>query len=507
MTNKIREPIRKDRRQFLQSAALGGMAVGVGAGAGNAFASGTSGAEQVKAAYRRNGRELFGADEEFIEVIQRDENLVTRPTGYAPQDVEPDHVFHLELGEGKVAIGQGVIYDGFTVDNKIPGPTIRVKEGEVVRLEFTNTGHHVHGASIHSAYAQTSKYVGNIRPGETKAVTFRATTPGVYMYHCAPGGHGIPMHVMFGQYGMMVVDPTETPYRLEEELGHGPDLEVFLLQHELYASGKDAVESTPLYTAFNGQLFRYVDEPIVAKPGDYVRVYYLNVGPNQVSTFHGVGLIWDYVYWQGHPEARNPGGQTVTSGPSDSWVIEFRVPPDEGTYLLLDHAVGHTSRGSIAALVADASAERSDTILAEGPDMSAGELEKALAEAERTITPFAVPGGNNPNPALCDRAVSHGSDVKEAVVTMIGNSYYPKHIEIEPGTRVTWINEDVFTFGVGEMSGAHNVIVSSGPERLASGMLKHAQSDTLTFNEPGEYEYFCAPHPYMKGRITVRQPA
>src|SRR5690606_31320260 len=113
----------------------------------------------------------------------------------------------------------------------------------------------------------------------------------------------------------------------------------------------------PAYVAYNGKLFRYVEDPIMVKPGDYVRIYYLNIGPNLLSTFHIVGIIWDYAYWQGHPAAKFAGGQTVTAGPSDSWVVEFRVPPDEGAYTLLSHAVGSTSRGAIGLMVAARNAE------------------------------------------------------------------------------------------------------------------------------------------------------
>lgn len=505
MRNDPTDPIRKDRRRFLQNAAWTSAAVGVGAGTGTAWAAGGNGnTDAARAVHQEKGQGLFSDSEDFIEIIQRDENLDTRPTGYAPQDAEPDHVFTLELGEGKVPIGQGVIYDGFTINGKVPGPTIHVREGDIVRMEFKNVGEVPHGASIHTAYTQTSKYLGAIPAGETQGVTFRATTPGVYMYHCAPGGHAIPMHVMFGQYGMMVVDPVK-PYKLEEDLGRGPDLEIHFLQHELYASGKEAVEEEPLYTAFNGQLFRYAEEPIMAKPGDYVRLYYLNVGPNQLSTFHGVGIIWDYAYWQGHPDAGRPGGQTITSGPSDSWVVEFRVPPDEGGYLLLDHAVGHTSRGAIGLLMCDAEAERSPTIMAEGPDFTQDELDAAVANAERVIKPFGLPETNNPTPARCDRAVRYGPDVDEVVVEIKGNTYYPKIIEIEPGTKVTWVNEDVFTYDLGEASGAHNVAVTDGPEQPSTNMLRHAQSDSLTFEKPGEYNYLCAPHPYMRGRVIVRE--
>lgn len=170
-----------------------------------------------------------------------------------------------------------------------------------------------HGASIHSAYTQTSKYVGKVGPGESKSVVFKATMPGVYMYHCAPGGHAIPMHVLFGQYGMMVVKPKKK-YKLEQILGKKPDIEIYLNQHEWYASGKDAIEGKPLYTTFNGELFRYVKDPIKGKPGDYVRIYFLNTGPNLLSTFHLVGIIWDYVYWQGHRMPSGPEGRRLLQG-------------------------------------------------------------------------------------------------------------------------------------------------------------------------------------------------
>lgn len=444
---------------------------------------------------------------EFIEIIRRDEGLSIPATGFVPQHVKPDKEFTIELNEGRTYIGQGVMYDGFLTNGAVPGPTIIVQEGDIVRMNIVNTGSVPHGASIHAAYTQTAKYVGNIQPGETKSVTFRATVPGVYMYHCAPGGHAIAMHVKGGQYGMIVVEPKKK-YRLEKELGRGPDLTLYLLQHEFYASGKDGIEGKALYTAFNGQVFRYVEEPITAKPGDYVRVYLLNVGPNLLSTFHLVGIIWDYVYWQGHPEAWWPNGQTVTAGPSDSWVIEFRVPPDEGVYVMLSHAVGATSRGSIGLLVADRNAKTPKTILAEGPRFTAKEIEEKAAKAVRTIAPFKPAPVGTGAPAVADLPAVFGPDVKEVTVRIIGNSFYPKVIEIEPGTKVTWVNEEAFTYLAGEVSGIHNAVGISGPTKFATRMLGHAEkSDSVSFTEPGSHEYMCAPHPYMRGKIIVRESA
>src|SRR5690625_2380470 len=436
-------------------------------------------------------------DDDFIDIIERDYSLEVRPTSYVPQDSVPDKKFTIELGEGNVYMGNGVVYSGFHINGKIPGPTMVMDEGDIVEMTVVNNGTVPHGASIHAAYTQTSKYVGKVMPGESKKIVFRATHPGVFMYHCAPGGHAIPIHVIFGQYGMMVVRPKKQKYKLEEMLGHGPDAEIYLVQHEWYASGKDGVDGNALYTTFNGKLFRYIEDPIKVKPGDYVRIHFLNAGPNLLSTFHIVGILWDYVYWQGHPDAGRAGGQSITAGPADSWTIEFRVPPDEGAYLMLSHAVGATSRGAIGILAADRDAETPIVVMADGPEHTEEEMAEITDQAVRIVSPFKI---GTPD---VDPVSVHGKDEKEVIVRIAGNSFYPKTVQITPGTTVTWINDDVFAYMAGEFAGIHNAVGTSGPESFVSPLLAHAEQFSFTFEKEGEYDYICTPHPYMAGKIVV----
>lgn len=438
-------------------------------------------------------------DDAFIEIIERDYGYPFPATSYVPQDTKPDKSFTLTLSEGKAYIGNGVVYDGFLTNDTVPGPLIVVDEGDIVEFIIENKGTVPHGASIHAAYTQTSKYLGKIKPGEKGRVVFRATIPGVYMYHCAPGGHAIPMHVLFGQYGMMVVKPKHSVYEMEKLTGKKPDIEIYLIQHEFYASGKDAVDGHALYTTFNGKLFRYVEEPIKARPGDFVRIHFLNVGPNLLSTFHIVGIIWDYVYWQGHPGMAWPGGQSVTAGPTDSWVIDFRVPPDEGAYTMLTHAVGSASRGAIGLIVAEKDVERTSLVTPEGLSHGPEEMAEIEEKAVRTISPF--------RPTDFDKPVTYPPGTRKVNVSIIGNSYWPKVIEIEPGTEVTWTNEDVFTFLDGEFAGIHNASGhDGGDESFNIPLLAHGESGSHLFEKEGEYEYTCTPHPYMKGRIVVKTP-
>jgi plastocyanin len=89
-------------------------------------------------------------------------------------------------------------------------------------------------------------------------------------------------------------------------------------------------------------------------------------------------------------------------------------------------------------------------------------------------------------------------------VQIIGNSYYPKVIEIEPGTKVTWVNEDVFTYMAGEFSGIHNAVATRGPEMFATRMLGHAESRQLHLHRAGRVHLHLHAAPVHEGRIIVR---
>ncbi|MEO0144694.1 MAG: plastocyanin/azurin family copper-binding protein [candidate division WOR-3 bacterium] len=249
---------------------------------------------------------------------------------------------------------------------------------------------------------------------------------------------------------------------------------------------------------FNGEIFRYVKEPIMARPGDYVRIYFLNVGPNLISTFHIVGIIWDFAYWQGHPDNVFVGGQSVLAGPTDSWVVEFRVPPEEGDYAIVSHAFGTTDRGAVGILRVKKDARVEPIIKAEGPTYTSDEMANIKKEVIRVVAPF------EPGTEDVDVPAVFNEKTKEVVVRIKGNSFYPKVIDIVEGTKVKWINEDVFTYAQGEFAGIHNVQVVKGPEQFTSPLLLHAQSYEHVFTKPGEYDYICTPHPYMKAIVRVR---
>ncbi|MEM4345867.1 MAG: multicopper oxidase domain-containing protein [Candidatus Caldarchaeum sp.] len=412
--------------------------------------------------------------------------------GNPPPNAKPDKTFVLVADEADVVIDEGIVFRAFVFNGTSPGPLILVQEGDVVEIIVRNQGKYTHGLSIHAANTQTSKFVGNIAPGSEGRLVFKADFPGVYMYHCAPGGHGILTHTLAGMYGMVVVEPKRGSYLLERQLGREPDIKVYLVQHEVYLNGRDFFDGKAAYVMFNGKVFRYVGEPIQARPGDYVRFYFLNVGPSLTSSFHAVGGIWEYSYQGGNPSNVAVGLQTVTVGPTDSYVIEWRVPA-EGNFLIVSHAFGTQAiKGAVGLIASSVNATRTPTVLPQGPS------NQPVGKVKRVVAPFEPTSQDEPRTFLPG---------ERAVIQMVGNSFYPKISRVPVGSTVVWVNEDVLSIGSGEITGQHNVAVVQGPVSFASQLLKNAEQFSFKIEKEGEYQYICGIHPYMKGVIVAYQAA
>jgi len=103
---------------------------------------------------------------------------------------------------------------------------------------------------------------------------------------------------------------------------------------------------TPTQVVFNGRFNGMVDKPLVARPGERIRLYLLNVGPGSPSSFHVVGSIFDRVWLGGNPQNELVGLQTVDLGASSSAIVELPVP-EKGDYILVDHYFANAEIGAI----------------------------------------------------------------------------------------------------------------------------------------------------------------
>ncbi len=78
-------------------------------------------------------------------------------------------------------------------------------------------------------------------------------------------------------------------------------------------------------------------------------------------------------------------------------------------------------------------------------------------------------------------------------VTIQGFAFNPETLVINKGETVVWTN----------MDGVRHTVTSAEGDKLNSDPLARMETYSHTFDEPGEFDYFCAPHPRMTGRIIV----
>ena len=106
--------------------------------------------------------------------------------------------FEMDIIEKEIEIDEdGTFVHAMTFNGTVPGPLMVVHEGDYVELTLRNPASNSlpHNIDFH---ASTGALGGGeltlVSPGEQCILRFKATRPGVFVYHCAPGGLMIPWH-------------------------------------------------------------------------------------------------------------------------------------------------------------------------------------------------------------------------------------------------------------------------------------------------------------------------
>ncbi|HET7026338.1 MAG TPA: multicopper oxidase domain-containing protein [Candidatus Limnocylindrales bacterium] len=259
------------------------------------------------------------------------------------------HDIDMPIIEKDVVVAKGFVVHAWTFGGTVPGPTIRVHQGDTVRVHLTNTGVMPHSMDFHASQTAMNDQMVEIKPGATFTYTFTADYAGVWMYHCgtAPALH----HIANGMFGMVIVEPKGGLPKV--------DAEYTFVQSEWYlgAQGQpadylkaSAAAPAPDFVAFNGVANQYKDAPIKIATGKRIRLFVLDAGPNVDSSFHVVGTIFDKVRKEGVlMDASTNGGwasQAVDLAPAQAAIIEFQTAED-GMYPFVTHAFNFVNLGAI----------------------------------------------------------------------------------------------------------------------------------------------------------------
>lgn len=308
-------------------------------------------AEPAKTAEAQTAEQALS--QSAVDIVRDPTDVAPSPGKREPKVVKVSLVAQ-EL-EGKLDAVLGTTYEYWTFNGKVPGPMIRIRQGDTVELTLRNEGRLVsHSIDLHAALGPGGGMeLTEAKQGETKTFTFQAIVPGVFVYHC--GTNLAAQHISSGMYGLIVVEPAEGLPAVDREF--------YVMQGEIYTveeiggAGHQKISLTklmderPEYFVFNGDVGALTAEhPMHAKTGETVRIFFGVGGPNMISSPHIIGQVLTQVYNEG--SFTSPPltfVQTTVVPPGGATIIEFK-PLVPGSYKLVDHALIRVARGLVGTI-------------------------------------------------------------------------------------------------------------------------------------------------------------
>ncbi len=216
-------------------------------------------------------------------------------------------VFDLEAKVVQWEVEPGVKREAWTFGGTVPGPLIRVTEGDRVRINLKNslpesTSLHPHGQDLRGSNEMDGVSfltTPPTKPGESTVYEFVASPSGTHMYH---SHHDSTKQVALGMLGPLVVDPKDKA-------------SMPVVDQEYI----EVLNDGPLGYTINGKSFP-ATAPIVAKKGERVLVRWMNEGA-LLHPMHLHGSRMTVVARDGAPLAQPMKLDVLTVAPGERWDV------------------------------------------------------------------------------------------------------------------------------------------------------------------------------------------
>lgn len=229
--------------------------------------------------------------------------------------------FQITAGNTPIQLNSAVSFTTWNFNGRVPGPTLRAKEGDRIRVVFLNNGGHSHSMHFHGIHPADADGIKPVRHGAATIYEFDAEPYGLHLYHC----HTAPVtrHISKGLFGMFIIDPPQ---------GRPPADEMVMVMGGYDINDDNKNE---LY-AFNGLPNYYMQHPIQIYQNQLVRMYLLNmIEFDPALTFH-MHANFFRVYPTGMTLTPSHQSDVITMGTAERHILEFAYP-FTGKYMFHPH--------------------------------------------------------------------------------------------------------------------------------------------------------------------------
>jgi plastocyanin len=429
--------------------------------------------------------------------------------------------FDLTASEFDWAISADTMVRAWGYNGQIPGPELRVREGDQVRVTLRNdlpvpTTIHWHGVNVPPAMdGPAGLNQAAVAPGDEFVYAFTARPNGTRWYH----SHTDPaLQIALGLYGPFIIEPRQPLRTFDREYTY------ILQEWDLELTPDVALGKTPpgpgdrllrggelgsdLFL-FNGHAHDGVT-PIRLTTGDRVLIRLINAG-NMPHAIHTHGHSFKIVATDGNPV---PLGMewvkdSLLIGPSERYDLEL-VGDNPGVWMFHCHMEHHMANGMMTLIVYDGYRPTGPT--ASIFDPQTGTIRSSHEHATQTETPPSsapatpTPAALTPTPASAAPATvpaessppAHEPNVVEqghaVEIAMLDDRFEPTTLTVPAGTRVTWVNKGRDWHSVAAFDGS-----------FESGRVAPGDTFAVRLDQPGDYQYLCKHHVMqgMIGKITV----
>ena len=230
----------------------------------------------------------------------------------------------------EIEVAPGVKYPAWTYNGRVPGPTLRCREGEALRIRFVNGSAHphtIHFHGIHPAFMDGMPGIGeehgggSLAPGASFTYEFDAEPFGLHLYHC----HISPLasHIARGLYGAFIVDPAQGR----------PEADEMVMVMNGFDTNFDGANEV---YAVNTVGFHHVADPVRVKRGELVRIYLVNILEfDFLNSFHVHANFFHY-FPTGTSLQPTEFTDTIIQGQGQRGILELRFP-HPGRYMFHAH--------------------------------------------------------------------------------------------------------------------------------------------------------------------------